>query len=394
MKAISAAVSIIKSTNFQIIKLFLMYKQQQEKSYLEATNVLYFILKWKKPLVIVTAVAALCSIIFSGERFIPPRFKSTVILFPASTSSISKSVMEEHPGDKQDILAFGEEQQAEQLLQILNSNEIRDRIVAKYHLMSHYRIDPSESYPYTKLYNEFNGNITFQRTEFMSVRIDVLDEDPQTAADIANDIAALSDSVKNKIQHSRAVEAQTVMENEYNGMSDQISKKEDSLHILQRLGIYDYRTQSAVLNEEYGKAQAAYTNGTAALTVLEKYRDANDTGLINIRARVKGAEAQLKDLDNKIAMLSKYGSTYMALNEDLTLDREQLSKIKEQYEKIKADAQQNVTHKFVVNYAEKAEKKSYPVRWLIVLVSTLSAFIFALLVLLGIEKFNDLRSIS
>lgn len=353
---------------------------------------LYFILKWKRPLIIVTIVAAIGSVIFSGESFIPPKYKSSVILFPASTSSISKAVMEDHPGDKQDILAFGEEEQAEQLLQILNSNDIRDRIVAKYHLMSHYRIEASEKYPYTKLYNEFNNNITFQRTEFMSVRIDVLDEDPQMAADMANDIAAFSDSVKNKIQHSRAVEALKVMENTYNDMRNQISMKEDSLKMLQRLGIYDYRTQSVVLNEEYSRAQAAFTSGTASLPVLEKYKSESDTTIINTRARVKGAEAQMKDLENKIATLSKYGGMYTALNEELTLDREQLSKIKERYEKIKADAEQNVTHKFVVNYAEKAEKKSYPVRWLITLVSTTSAFIFALLLILGIEKYNRFKA--
>jgi len=164
------------------------------------------------------------------------------------------------------------------------------------------------------------------------------------------------------------------------------------LRMLQRLGIYDYRTQSVVLNEEYSKAQAAYTNGTAMLPVLEKYKSDNDTTIVNLRARVKGAEAQLKDLDNKIGTLSKYGSQFTALSEGLTLDRTELSKVKERYEKIKADAEQNVTHKFVVNYAEKAEKKSYPVRWLIVLVSTISSFLFALLLILGIEKYNRFKA--
>ena len=192
-----------------------MYKKQQEKSYLEATSVLYLILKWKKPLIIVTLVAAVGSIIFSGETFIPPKYKSTVILFPASTSSISKAVMEDNPGDKQDILAFGEEEQAEQLLQILNSNEIRDRIANKYHLLEHYKIDPNGGDPNTYLEYDFNSNITFQRTEFMSIRIDVLDEDPQMAADIANDIAAFSDSVKNRILHTRAMEAVKIMDDEY-----------------------------------------------------------------------------------------------------------------------------------------------------------------------------------
>jgi capsular polysaccharide biosynthesis protein len=369
-----------------------MYKKQQEQNYLEATSVLYFVLKWKKPLLIVTLVAVIGSVIFSGETFITPKYKSTVILFPASTNSVSKGVLEDHPGDKQDILAFGEEEQAEQLLQILNSNEIRDRIAGKYKLMSHYHIDATKSYPYTQLESEYSSNITFQRTEFMSIRIDVMDEDPQMAADIANDIAAFADSMKNKIQHTRALEAVRIIEDEYNQKHSEIASKEDSLRMIQGLGIYDYGIQNQVLNEEYGKAKAIYTNGTAALPVLEKYRGENDTMVIATRAHVQGAEAQIKDLEVKLAVFSKYGSSFNVLKDELWRNREQLSKIKERSERIKADAEENLTSKFIVNNAVRAEKKSYPIRWLIVLVFTMSAFLFALLLIFGIEKYNSFKT--
>jgi Na+/proline symporter len=53
------------------------------------------------------------------------------------------------------------------------------------------------------------------------------------------------------------------------------------------------------------------------------------------------------------------------------------------------DAEQNLPQKFMVDRAYKAEKKSYPVRWLIVLVSTFSAFVLAVL---GIIVIQTLRS--
>jgi hypothetical protein len=40
--------------------------------------------------------------------------------------------------------------------------------------------------------------------------------------------------------------------------------------------------------------------------------------------------------------------------------------------------------------AYSAEKKSYPVRWLISVVSTISAFVFAVLMMLFIERYKDL----
>src|SRR5258705_12988652 len=112
-----------------------MFQKARQASYLEATSLLLFLLKWKKPLLIACGTALLASVIFSGENFIRPRFKSSVIFFPTSTNSVSKALLDETSSDKQDILAFGEEEQAEQLLQILNSDFIRNSIVQRYNLM-------------------------------------------------------------------------------------------------------------------------------------------------------------------------------------------------------------------------------------------------------------------
>ena len=46
---------------------------------------------------------------------------------------------------------FGEEEQAEQLVQILQSAQIKDLIVEKFDLMKHYNISESDGYKYDKL---------------------------------------------------------------------------------------------------------------------------------------------------------------------------------------------------------------------------------------------------
>jgi hypothetical protein len=65
-----------------------------------------------------------------------------------------------------------------------------------------------------------------------------------------------------------------------------------------------------------------------------------------------------------------------------------LSYLKARYEEAKVDAEENLPQKFVVESAYKAEKKSYPVRWIIVLVSTLAAFFISILVIISVEKFG------
>jgi hypothetical protein len=50
-------------------------------------------------------------------------------MFPTTNSSISKSLLSENSFEKENILQFGEEEQVEQMLQILNSDEIKERII-------------------------------------------------------------------------------------------------------------------------------------------------------------------------------------------------------------------------------------------------------------------------
>ena len=102
-------------------------------------NLLVFIYRYRKILIAVSLAAAIISSVVS--LLIEEKYKSTVIMFPTTTNSISKALIADNFGGKDDVLELGEEEQAEQLLQILNSDEIRNRIVEKYDLMQHYEID-------------------------------------------------------------------------------------------------------------------------------------------------------------------------------------------------------------------------------------------------------------
>lgn len=299
---------------------------------------------------------------FSSPWFITPKFKSTVIMFPASSSSISKSLLNEQSVKGQDITAFGEDDQAEQLLQILNSNSIRDRIMRKFDLMKHYDIDSTSDVKYSNLFKEYDDNITFRRTEFMAVQISVYDKDPQVAADIANNIASLLDSAKNDMMRQRSVKGFKVVEAEYNSMKAEKDKIVDSLITLGSLGVNDVEYQSQVLNQQL------------AITIMNGNRNAQAA------------------LQKKLDVLGKYGGIYMALKNALEFKTEQLILLETKYKQAKVDAEENLPQKFIVSDAYKAERKSYPMRWLIILVSTVSALFMSIIVIMVMEKISDYNS--
>ena len=325
----------------------------------DSTNILLFLHKWQKPLIFVTSLAIIASVVFSSSFFITPKFKSTVILYPAASNAISKALLTENPSATDDILKFGEEEETEQMLQILNSNKIRDKIIAKYHLMEHYGISPTSGYKNTLLYEEYDQNITFRRTEFMAIKITVLDKDPQMAADIANDITALLDSTKNDMQQERAQKGYQIVKEKYFKLRDEVQVMEDSLKVLREYGVIDYETQAEMINQQLAIELA------------------------------HGNSAAVNRLQSKLDVLAKYGGSYVSIRDALEYEKKQLSMLKAKYEEAKTDAEQVLPTKFVVNSAYKAEKKTYPIRWIIVLITTVSAFLLTIVIILIIENLSN-----
>ncbi|MBE9510846.1 MAG: hypothetical protein IMY71_08210 [Bacteroidetes bacterium] len=319
------------------------------------TNLLFFMYSKRKPLIIVSIIALIVSVLVS--LLITPRFRSTVILFPASSTSVSKALISTSGsyGEK-GVLQFGEEEETEKLLQILYSDEIRDFLISKYNLFDHYDIDPESKYRYTQLFNIMKNNISFRKTEYMSVEIEVLDTDPEIAAGMGNDIAAMLDSTINRMRKRRAIEAYQIVKKEYLTLQVEIKELEDSLKQIGEMGIYDYEAQSAGLNETYLKA------------VLEE----------NTFVAEK--------LEEQIKKLGEYGGAYLFLKEFLENESARLSNLKEKFVQTKVDLEQNLPHTFIVNEAKVSEKKAYPRRTLIVITSTMSAFLLTFLLLIAAES--------
>ena len=63
-------------------------------------------------------------------------------------------------------------------------------------------------------------------------------------------------------------------------------------------------------------------------------------------------------------------------------------------DELKIDAESYIPQKFVVDEAPVNFKKAYPIRWLIVAVSTISAFIFGVVILLVFETISQATSVN
>jgi uncharacterized protein involved in exopolysaccharide biosynthesis len=334
-----------------------MEKPNTSDNYFDSTNLIVFAWQHRKPLIIVPIIAAILAIIFSGPSFITPLFKSNVIVFPSTTSSVAKALLPQQSGSRQeDILEFGDEQKAEQLLQILNSDEIRNAVIEKFDLMKHYRIKPQQKFANTKLNKTYQNNISFRRTEFMSIEISVLDASPDTAAQIANTITDLLDQTNRRIKNDIAIRGLNIVKREYENLSQEVVELEKQLDFFRQRGLHDYESQTAVLSEQYATAIIKNPSSDAARQI----------------------KAQLDTI-------AKYGGEFVKARDELKLQKEELYKLKIKYDQAKVDVEQDLPATFRVNSAVPAERKTKPVRSLIILLAAVGAGIFTLVSLLIID---------
>lgn len=325
-----------------------MSKKKKDQFNFNSTDFITYLWSKRIPLILISLVAAIVSTVVALS--ITPKYKSSVVMFPTNSTAISKGLLSGSSLYTEDVMSFGEEEEAEQLMQVLNSEVIKANIIQKFKLYDHYKIDPGARFAKTKLQKTFEDNIKFRRTEFMSVIIEVLDTNPVMAANIANEIASQVDTVMNQMQKERARKAFAIVEKEYLDLSDDLREMEDSLTRIMKTGVMDYESQAQVFNDAYARALAD--------------------------GKLDGA----RKLERKLEVLAKYGSSYVSLRNLLKAETERLSLVRQKYMEARVDAEQNLPYKYIVDKAYESEKKAYPRRMLIVLFSVISVFFLALLV--------------
>ena len=327
---------------------------------MESTHLLVFIYRNLKTLI---AVGFLAAVAASGvSLMLDEYYESTVVMFATSQHSLGEQFFEETK--KNDLLAYGETEDAERLLQILNSHRIRNRIIEKYDLYTHYNIDPTEPGAKTDMALTYGSNVSANLTRFGSIRVQVLDTDPELARDMANDMAFLVDSVANSMRNERANEAYKLALGALAQTLEQIAQAEDSLATLHALGIYDFETQVEGLTAQYGMAVAS--------------------------GRSAAANTLKKDLER----LGTLANGYNNLSAYLEAAYEQQSLLKKRVELMRVDAETQLSSSFIVDYASAADKKAKPVRWLIVVMTSVVAVGAAFLAMLAWDTLQRAQNAS
>ncbi len=333
-----------------------------DNSIFNINNLLKFCLKYKVSLMISFFCAVLISSIVS-LFFMEEKFKSSAVIFPTTTNSISQALLIEDNPYKKDILEFGEEESTEQLLQVLNSDMIQDSIIEIFNLYNHYKINKEDPYAKTWINLAIEERITFKKTPFNSIKIEVLDKDPNIASDIANKCLDLVDSAIKEIKSQRSKKAFFICEERKKDLEFLMKEVNDSLDSLRNKGVIYGEVQVERLTEQY------------AICLAQNNK--------------RGAQI----LKNELEVISKYVTEHNLLFRRTIEIQEELNRVQNVCDLIKIDSEYELTNMFVINKAYPADKKSYPIRWLVVFLASFSTLITTIIFLRLFEMLNVKKNV-
>jgi len=308
-------------------------KHNSMDNFFNNVKLLDLIIKWKFHLLAVAVAAILLSVLFSSPIFITPLYKSYAVVYPSNISP------------------YSDENETEQMIQMLSSRDIRDSVISKFNLPKHWGIDSTYEYFMSTMVWYWEQRVIINKTPNEAVEIEVLDPDPRVACDMAS---AIIDYYNIKVRNLHKEKFGEVVEN-YNfimakkqAYMDSIGKQ--AIDLGTKFGILEYQGQTR-------EVMRAYFQNKSNGEVLKYKRN-----------------------------LEEHGGEIMKLGEMMRSESEALATLKLDADRALLDYHRRYTHANVLSKPFPADKKSFPVRWLIVVMSTAAALFFAVIVVAFIEN--------
>jgi capsule polysaccharide export protein KpsE/RkpR len=316
------------------------------ENFFDTRNLIRIFLKWKWHFIIVMTIAAIAGILFSSPMFIKPKFTSFAILYPANLST------------------FSEESQTEQMLQWLESSEIMDSIIVKYDFALRYKIDPSTKHIKTVLRGMYNKNVRISKTQFESVRIEVIDIEPVIARDMVNSIIKLYNNLVNASHREKYLEVLQIERTRLFEKKQQLdSLKENIVSLREAYGLLDYGIQTSEVTKGF---LGTFDGGNMAQVNIDE--------VIRIKNNIQSKGDSLLLLTNLMSASTSAYTNWLV-----------------SYEIAKLNVEKELTFATIVTHPVVADKKSYPIRWLIVMSFLLAFSFFFLLIITLIENSKSIR---
>ena len=333
------------------------------------------ITRWKYFVAGAVVLAAIVSIIVA--LLLPNVYRSTAIFIPTNPQTADPDRLVD--GGKLEL--SGRAEDLDRAITIGESQPVAELLIKKFKLHKHYKAGvPGDDAADNSALSEFTGNLNIVHNERDAIELIFIDEDKNLAAQIANTMVQVIDSVNQQLTLENRRHVLNLYRQRYDYLSTSFERsRRELLGARHRYGIFGLEMQGRYMVKQIIETEAALrkaegSGGDVAglRRSLRGLTRADGGNLINLESYVRGVDS--------LAMFTSRVSDV----------QNRLVAARAAYETAELSIKGRISSVYLVQKAYPATKKIKPVRSLIVLGSVLLTLVLAIVfvALLELYRYN------
>ena len=267
---------------------------------------------------------------------------------------------------------------------MLRSRTVADALIDQFSLMSVYhkklRVDARKRL-------DSATEISAGRDDVISVSVE--DKDPHRAADLANAYVDELAKLTRTLAITDASKRRLFFEHEVKTASDELAAAEDALKATQQsTGIIQLDSQAKVMLEAMAELRAQVTAKEVQIQAMKSFATAENPDLVRAEQELAALRAQVARFESgsggranseiALAKVPEAGLEYVRKLREVKYRETMLELMTKQYEIARIDESKDAAIVQLLDKAVPPEKRSWPPRAALVLVSTLLALLIAI----------------
>ncbi|MBO2008154.1 hypothetical protein [Hymenobacter negativus] len=332
--------------------------------------------RWKYFVAGAVVLAAIVSVIVA--LLMPNVYRSTAIFIPTNPQTTDPDRLVD--GGKLEL--SGRAEDLDRAITIGESQPVAELVIKKFNLHKHYKAGaPGDDVADNSVLSEFTSNLSIVHNERDAIELTFSDKDKNIAAQIANTLVQVIDSVNQQLTLENRRQVLNLYRQRYEYLSTNYERsRRELVGARHRYGIFGLEMQGRYMVKQLIETEAALRKAEASggdvaglKRMLRGLTRADGGNLINLERYVQGADS-LSMFTTRVADLQS-----------------RLIGARSAYETAELSIKGRISSLYLVQKAYPATRKFKPVRSLIVLGSMLLTFALSVVFIALLELYRHNR---
>lgn len=373
-----------------------------ERDEISLLDILLVVAERKRMVLMVTAIAAVVAMVVS--LVVSSRFTATATLLPPQQNASIGAALSSQLGSLGGVAALAGsslnlKNPNDMFVGMLRSRTVEDGMVERFGLMQEYRKRyPSDA---RKAFESHSGVDGTGKDNL--IRISVDDRDPKRAAEMANGYVEQFRSLSQHLAITEASQRRMFFEQELERAKNNLADAEEALkQTEQKTGLIQLDSQARALIETAASLRAQITAREVQIEGMETYATGENAQLVQARRELDGLRAQLAKLGGSAVasggelivpkgLVPAAGMEYARKFRGVKYAETIYEILARQFEIAKLDEAKEGSLIQVVDAAVAPDRRSFPKRTLMVVVSTAAGFFLGVFLALLSAKYRRMH---